>query len=113
MEQLSTKVTIREANLKAVKQLLKGINETIKAIRKTDDCLTFEYIQQEVHNLLVHIRQDLTHIKFTGEIPPPEDSDRFNQFEYEKDQELDKENSEPDLSKVYLNSPRNESELSV
>jgi len=32
MGQLPTEVIIKEANLKAVKQLLKGINETIKAI---------------------------------------------------------------------------------
>ena len=42
MEQLPIKVSIREANLKAVKQLLKGINETIKAIRRIDDCSTFK-----------------------------------------------------------------------
>ena len=114
MEQLLTEVIIREANLKAVKQLLKGINETIKAIWKTDDCLTFEYTQQQVQNLLVHIRQDLTHIEFTGALPSPEDSNRFNQqLEYEEDQELDKENLDPDLSKVYLNSPRNDSQLLV
>src|SRR6185312_9877513 len=113
MEQLPTEVIIREANLKAVKQLLKGINETIKAIRKTDDCLTFEYTQQQVQNLLVHIRQDLTHIGFTGALQPPEDSDRFDLPEYEEDREEDKENSEPDLTKVYLNSPRNESQLSL
>ena len=112
MEQLPIKVTIREANLKAVKQLLKGINETIRAIRRIDDCSTFEYTQQQVQNLLVHIRQDLTHIGFTGALQPPEDSDRFDLPEYE-DQEADKENSEPDLTKVYLNSPRNDSQLSL
>src|SRR6185437_5202537 len=109
MEQLPIKVTIRKTNLKAVKQLLKGVNKTIKAIRGIDDCSTFEYTQQQVQNLLVHIRQDLTHIEFTGALPPPEDSDRFDQPEYEEE-EADKENSEPDLTKVYLNSPRNESQ---
>src|SRR6185437_4655638 len=112
MKQLLTKVIIREANLKAIKQLLKGINETIKAIRRIDDCSTFEYTQQQVQNLLVHIRQDLTHIEFTGALPPPEDSNKFDQPKYEEDQEADKENSEPDLTKVYLNSPRNDSQLS-
>src|SRR6185437_16409871 len=102
MKQLLTKVIIREANLKAIKQLLKGINETIKAIRRIDDCSTFEYTQQQVQNLLVHIRQDLTHIEFTGALPPPEDSDRFDQPEYEDQKEKNKKNSEPDLTKVYL-----------
>ena len=74
----------------------------------------FEYTQQQVQDLLVHIRQDLTHIEFTGALPPPENSDRFNQqLEYEEDQELNKENLDPDLSKVYLNSPKNDSQLSV
>ena len=114
MGQLPTEVIIKEANLKAVKQLLKGINETIKAIWKTDNCSIFEYIQQQVQDLLVHIRQDLMHIEFTGALPPPEDSDRFyQQLEYKEDKELNKENLDPDLSKVYLNSPRNDSQLSL
>src|SRR6185437_3512559 len=112
MEQLPIKVTIRKTNLKAIKQLLKGINETIKAIRGIDDCTTFDYTQQQVQNLLVHIRQDLTHIEFAGTLPPLEDSDRFDLLEYE-DQEENKENSEPDLTRVYLNSPRNESQVSL
>ena len=82
IEHLPIKVALRETNLKAIKQLLKGVNETIKTIRRIDYCSTFEYTQQQVQNLLVHIRQDLTHIEFTGALPPPEDSDRFDQPEY-------------------------------
>ena len=103
MEQPPTEVINREANLKAVKQLLKGVNSTIKAIRKTDDCRILEYIQQQLY-----IRQDLTTIEVTGTLPPPEDNDRFD---FEDNQEI--ENSDPDLSKIYLNSPRNESQLSI
>ena len=108
MEQPPTEVINREANLKAVKQLLKGVNSTIKAIRKTDDCRILEYIQQQIQDLLIYIRQDLTTIEVTGTLPPLEDNDRFNLGD---SQEI--ENSDPDLSKIYLNSPRNESQLSV
>ena len=108
MEQTPTEVINREANLKAVKQLLKGVNSTIKAIRKTDDCRILEYIQQQIQDLLIYIRQDLTTIEVTGTLLPPEDNDRFD---FEDNQEI--ENSDPDLSKIYLNSPRNESQLSV
>ena len=66
MEQPPTEVINREANLKAVKQLLKGVNSTIKAIRKTDDCRILEYIQQQIQDLLIYIRQDLTTIEVTG-----------------------------------------------
>jgi tRNA isopentenyl-2-thiomethyl-A-37 hydroxylase MiaE len=101
MEQLrTTEVNNRVIHLNTINLQLLATQETLRLIRKTDNCTIINHLLQEVHNLNILIKQELHHIEITGNLPEEESYDELQQ------------NQEPNLDRVLLNLPHESEEYS-